>query len=118
MQKDCRVRKLEGKVNATGQLPAQVERKRSSLVVDSRCSDHLVNCMNCMQSTWKLEEPFVIDVPKNGASIVGKYEAEVQAEVTVFLEEGVRVVLVTALRGNLRSVKKVSQGGINVLTSL
>lgn len=50
--------------------------------------------MKCMQSARKFEELF--------------------AEVTEFLEEGVRVVLVTALRGNLRSVKKVSQGGINV----
>lgn len=57
----------------------------------------------------------MIDVAKDGASIVEKYEAEVQAEITEFLEEGVRVVLVTALRGNLRFVMKVSQGGINVL---
>lgn len=68
-----------------------------------------------MQSTRKLEELIVIDVAKDGVSIVGKYEAEVQAEVTEFLEEGVHVVLVTALTGNLRSVKKVSQSGINVL---
>lgn len=67
MQKDCRARKLEGKVNATGQMPAQVERKLSSTVVDSGCSDHLVNCMNCMQSTRKFEEPFVIDVAKDNA---------------------------------------------------
>lgn len=59
----------------------------------------------------------MIDVAKDGASIVEKYEAEVQAEVTEFLEEGVRVVLVPAPRGNLRSVKKVPQGGINVLFS-
>lgn len=64
MQKDCCVRKLE--VNANGQMPTQVERKWSSFVVDCGCSDHLVNCMSCMQSAKKLEDPFVIDVAKGG----------------------------------------------------
>lgn len=81
MQKDCRVRKLEGKVNATGQIPTQVERKWSSFVADCGCSDHLVNCMSCMQSTKELEEPFVIDVAKDDISIIGKYKAEVETQV-------------------------------------
>lgn len=126
MRRDCRVKKPEGKVNAAvgskavsfmvNKTPAEMDHKKSTFVVDSGCSDHLVNSLECMQSVRKLKEPFVIDVAKDGVSIVGKYEGEVLG----FSKEGVRfelknVIFVPELRGNLLSVKKMSQGGIDVM---
>lgn len=51
-------------------MPAQAQRKRSICVVNSECSDHLVNNLDCTQSVRQLEEPFVIYVVKDGVSIV------------------------------------------------
>lgn len=58
MQKGCRVKKPEDEVEAAvgfvhGEKEVQLERKRSSFVVDSGCRDHLVNSMDCIQSLRK-----------------------------------------------------------------
>lgn len=88
MMKDCRVKMANGNVYAAigskaisftvNPKQSKSQSKQAAFHVDSGCSDHKVNSLDCMQSVRKLIEPFVIDVTKGGVSIVGKYESEVK----------------------------------------
>nr|XP_029717511.1 uncharacterized protein LOC115260614 [Aedes albopictus] len=66
--------------------------------------------------TSQLKEPFVVDVAKDGVTLVGEYEGVVRG----ITKQGVRfemqhVVCLPELRSNLLSVKKLSKAGIDVL---
>lgn len=69
-----------------------------------------------MQYARKLEDPFIVDVAKDGVSLEGKIEGQI----TGVTKQGTQfemksVVYLPELRGNLLSVKRLSKAGIDVL---
>ena len=128
MQKDCRS-KMENRnansvvagktVSFMVKPQCEVEEKEQaihSFVIDSGCSDHFINNIKYLQNIRKLKEPFIVDVAKDGVTLVGEYEGTVRGKT----KEGVilemkNVIYLPELRSNLVSVKKMTHAGIDVL---
>ena len=89
MQKDCRSKMQDRNANSVvaektvsfmvkSQLQiGEKELAVDSFIVDSGCSDHLINNRKYLKNIKKLNEPFVVDVAKDGVSLVGEYEGSV-----------------------------------------
>lgn len=128
MQKDCRSKMQDRNANSVvvektvsfmvkSQLQiGEKELVVDSFIVDSGCSDHLINNRKYLKNIRKLNEPFVVDVAKDGVTLVGEYEGSVTGKtkegITVEIKN---VIYLPDLRSNLLSVKKMSEAGIDVL---
>ena len=126
MAKDCRVKLPGGEANAVvngrpvsfAVNHAKPEAVSTNVVffVDSGCSDHLVNNLACLKAVRKLKQPFVVDVAKDDVSLTGFYEGMVEGVTMAGVPvEMKNVVFLPELRGNLLSVKKLSEAGVDVL---